>query len=161
MERLNETTYARRIREIQAGGRRMTGRYESCLRAKRLMDRQFDARVSLTQIARTATVSRYHFIRLFKHIYGMTPHQYLTFVRIARAKVVLGRTEPAARVSIREASRAVGFESVTSFTALFRKYTGTTPRAFQRATEREADRNPQGEINSVGVPLRQFYCRDC
>ncbi|HEX7902917.1 MAG TPA: helix-turn-helix domain-containing protein [Chitinophagaceae bacterium] len=66
-------------------------------------------------------------MRLFKNSYGQTPHQYLTEQRIRKAKQLLRSGMPATEVC-----RAVGFESISSFTRLFKKMTGTPPSIFQK-----------------------------
>lgn len=66
-------------------------------------------------------------MRLFKSMYGKTPHQYLTDVRINRAMELLIDGE-----TVKRAAYAVGFDSVSSFTGLFLRRVGQTPGAFQR-----------------------------
>ncbi|MCB0489714.1 MAG: helix-turn-helix transcriptional regulator, partial [Cyclobacteriaceae bacterium] len=64
-----------------------------------------------------------------------TPHQYLTQVRIDHAKLLLQQPTPISHVC-----SAVGFDSVTSFTGLFKKYTGQSPSEFQqRQLQRQTD----------------------
>jgi AraC-like DNA-binding protein len=64
---------------------------------------------------------------LFKSIYGKTPHQYLTHVRIEKAKIALQRSYPVTEVCFR-----VGFESLSSFTGLFKRHTGISPSSYQK-----------------------------
>ena len=97
------------------------------VQAKRFIDSHFATSIRLSDIAEAAFLSKFHFIRLFKQNYGQTPYQYLTMIRIAQAKRLL-RTEK----TIREVCFAVGFDSVSSFTALFKKITGVTPSAFRQ-----------------------------
>jgi len=74
-----------------------------------------------------ASFSRFHFMRIFKTTYGKTPHQYLTWVRIERAKLLL-KTD----MSVSNVCFSVGFESVSTFTTLFKKLVGKTPAYFQQ-----------------------------
>ena len=76
-------------------------------------------------MAGEACFSPFHFLRLFKNIYGRTPHQYLTYVRITHARKLLAAGKP-----VQDTCYAVGFESVSSFTSLFKKQTGHTPAAY-------------------------------
>ena len=100
--------------------------FRQIMQAKRFIDDNFADRINLDQIAGSGNFSKFHFIRRFKTIYGRTPHQYLIGVRIARARRLLK-----AQKSVTEVCFAVGFESVSSFTGLFKKMVGTTPSAFR------------------------------
>jgi AraC-like DNA-binding protein len=95
--------------------------------AKAFMVHRFDEDIGLEHIAAAGHCSPYHFIRLFNRYYGQTPHQYLRALRIGRAKVFLAQG-----FSIRSACYASGFSSSTSFSMLFKKLTGQTPREFQK-----------------------------
>src|SRR5215207_3449311 len=92
--------------------------YKRIVQAKLFMDKHFDESIDLDNISGEACFSKFHFIRLFKAIYGKTPHQYLTQVRINAAIRLLkgGR-------SVTETAYSVGFDSITSFTSLFKKHT--------------------------------------
>jgi AraC-like DNA-binding protein len=111
--------------------------YRRVVRAKLYIDENYRARVDLSNIADEACFSKFHFIRIFKAMYGKTPHQYLTHVRVHHAKLLLADGEPVARVCY-----TVGFHSVTSFTALFKRRTGLTPAAYQvEQLEKKAEIN--------------------
>jgi len=101
--------------------------YRRIVHAKLFIDRNFADRIDAGEIADEACYSKFHFIRTFKGIYGRTPHQYLTHVRVERAKEMLEQG-----VSVTEACFAVGFDSLGSFTGLFKRRTGLTPSEFQR-----------------------------
>jgi len=79
-------------------------------------------------IARRAGLSPYHFIRLFKAVFGATPHQYRSHARIERAKELLILSDQ----SVTEVCMIVGFSSVGSFSALFTRRVGVSPSAWQR-----------------------------
>lgn len=97
------------------------------MRGKAFMDRHFAEPVTLDAIANEACLSKFHFLRLFKTFYGVTPRQYLTSVRIKHAQALLR-----AQTSVTATCFAVGFNSVTSFTGLFKTMTGTTPTAYRK-----------------------------
>jgi AraC-like DNA-binding protein len=105
--------------------------YRQTVQAKRFIDKHFSKDINLDEIANTAFFSKFHFIRLFKSIYDQTPHQYLTSVRLRKAKKYLqaGKT-------IADTCTLVGFKSVTSFTGLFKRATGSTPGAFATSQRR-------------------------
>jgi len=110
--------------------------YRRLVQAKLFMDAHFDEPINLDAIADEAYFSKFHFIRIFKKIYQQTPHQYLTRVRLEKAKMLLQSS-----VQITEACYACGFESISSFTTLFKKTTGFTPSAYrQQQLDLKADR---------------------
>jgi AraC-like DNA-binding protein len=94
--------------------------------AKLFVDNNYWHNIDLNNIADEAFFSKFHFIRLFKKIFGKTPHQYITVVRIEKAKQLL-QTES----SISNVCYSVGFNSISSFTGLFKKLVGVTPSAWQ------------------------------
>jgi AraC-like DNA-binding protein len=108
--------------------------YKRIVQAKLFIDDHFGDNIDLNNIADEACFSKFHFIRLFKIIYGERPHQYLTKVRIENAKKLLQKG-----ISVTKACFTVGFDSVSSFTGLFRKYTNFSPSVYQRQyMERQA-----------------------
>ena len=101
--------------------------YRRIVQAKLFIDQNYAEQIDAGEIADEACYSKFHFIRTFKNIYGRTPHQYLTHVRIERAKVLLEQG-----VSVTESCFAVGFDSLSSFTSLFKRRAGVTPSDFQK-----------------------------
>jgi len=100
--------------------------YRRIVQAKLYIDRYYYQSINLDNIADEAFFSKFHFIRLFKSIYQTTPHQYLTAVRIKHAQLLLQDAKPVADVCY-----TVGFDSITSFSALFKKLIGQSPSVYQ------------------------------
>ncbi len=96
------------------------------IKAKAFIAEHYADNINVGDIAGEAFLSKFHFIRVFKNHYGVTPHQYLMRVRVQEAKKLLQTGMPVISVCF-----AVGFESIPSFTRLYKKATGTTPFAFQ------------------------------
>lgn len=101
--------------------------YKRIVQSKLFIDSNYARKIDLDNISDEAYFSKFHFIRLFKSIYGKTPYQYLTQVRIENAKYFLRRD-----YSVSDACFQVGFDSITSFTGLFKKHEGKTPSEYQR-----------------------------
>jgi AraC-like DNA-binding protein len=97
------------------------------VQAKLFIDRHYTENIDLAEIADEAYFSKFHFIRLFKSIYGKTPHQYLTSVRINKAILLLQKG-----TAVTDACFAVGFDSLSSFTGLFKRYTCLSPSAYRQ-----------------------------
>lgn len=101
--------------------------YRRIVLAKLFIDQHFSEPIDLSAIANEAYFSKFHFIRLFKKAYDKTPHQYLTWVRIEQAKLLLQ-----SKINIADACFSVGFEEVSSFTHLFKRITKLTPSVYQQ-----------------------------
>lgn len=101
--------------------------YRRIVLAKLYIDNNYQKNINLGDIADEALFSRYHFIRIFKEIYGKTPYQYLIHVRIEKAKLCLQDG-----VSVTETCFSVGFDSVGSFSGLFKRRTGLPPSVYQK-----------------------------
>ena len=99
--------------------------YRRIVQAKLFIDQFYAEKIDLDNISDEAYFSKFHFIRLFKSIYGKTPHQYLTNVRIEKAQQLLQKNK-----SVSEACFLVGFDSVSTFSGLFTKLVGKTPSKY-------------------------------
>lgn len=102
--------------------------YRRIVQAKRFIDQGYAEPIDLDEIAGEASFSKYHFLRLFAKAYGQTPKQYLQCVRIEAARRLLER-----HVSVSEACVQVGFESLTTFSGLFKRIIGLSPSDYQRS----------------------------
>jgi AraC-like DNA-binding protein len=81
------------------------------------------------ELALVAHLSEAHFGRRFRREVGVTPLQYLTRLRVARACELLDRT----RLNVEEVGRAAGFGDPFHFSRTFRKAVGMSPRAYRNA----------------------------
>lgn len=100
--------------------------YERIVAAKLFIDENYHQPINLDEISRQAFLSRFHFHRLFSRIYKKTPHQYLTLKRIDRAKQLLTEEK-----TVSEVCSEVGFESLGSFSVLFKKEIGFAPTYYR------------------------------
>jgi AraC-like DNA-binding protein len=86
-------------------------------------------RCSLAALAREAAMSPYYFLRVFRQVVGMTPHQYVLRMRMHRAAVRLRRSnEPVSTIAF-----DAGFNDLSTFNRRFRRIMGASPTAFRRA----------------------------
>jgi AraC-like DNA-binding protein len=99
--------------------------FRRLVQAKVFIDENFAEKLDLDNISDEACFSKYHFIRLFKQIYGYSPHQYLISVRIEHSKNMLKKDIP-----VSEVCYAVGFESLSSFSGLFKRRVGLSPSEY-------------------------------
>ena len=100
--------------------------------ARAYMDSHYDQPITLEHVSGEAGFSPYHFIRLFRSAYRQTPHQYLIQQRIEKAKQLLRSGD----LPVHEICYAVGFESLGSFSTLFRRNTGLSPASYRKVTRR-------------------------
>ena len=99
--------------------------YRRLVQAKLFIDAHYAEPIDLEAIADEAFFSKFHFIKQFKSIYRQTPHQYLISLRIEKARQLLK-----AGVPVSDVCYQVGFESLPSFSGLFKRMTGMTPSAY-------------------------------
>ncbi len=102
--------------------------YRRVHRARDFIYASLDKNITLDDMARAACLSPNHFLRSFKRAFHQTPHQYLTALRIEKAKALLTKTNR----SVTDICFAVGFDSLGSFSWLFRRRTGFSPEHYRK-----------------------------
>lgn len=96
-------------------------------RAVRWIEKNSDSALTLGELARMAGLSRYHFLRTFEQVTGVTPHQYLRRMRLREAAVRLA-TEPEKVLNI---AFDCGFGDVSNFNRAFRGEFGVSPKNYR------------------------------
>jgi len=92
----------------------------------------YDQSLSLEELAAVSCLSKFHFLRLFKIAFGKTPHQFISDVRICRARELLIHSP----LDVQEVARRVGFQNSSSFSRSFLQHTGMYPTLFKGKTPR-------------------------
>ncbi|GAA0891595.1 hypothetical protein GCM10009122_12740 [Fulvivirga kasyanovii] len=103
--------------------------YKRLSMAKAWVEQNHASAVTVEEMADIAMINPYHFIRIFKKTYGLTPHQYLIEVRIDKARLLLSERGR----SVSSVCHAVGFDSLSSFSRLFKARVGVSPRLYGEA----------------------------
>jgi transcriptional regulator GlxA family with amidase domain len=98
-------------------------------RARDLIRDFADGPVSLDECAEEAGLSPWHLLRAFRAAFGETPKEFHTRLRLDRAKRLLTTTSR----SVTEVCFDVGFQSLGTFSTLFRKRIGYSPNEYRRA----------------------------
>lgn len=98
------------------------------VRAKRFIAEHQDEAISLGAVARAVNTSSFYFCKLFKKATGLNFTEYVSRVRIEKAKALL--LNPNARIS--EVAYEVGFQSLTHFNRVFRRIVGQSPTDYRR-----------------------------
>jgi AraC-like DNA-binding protein len=81
----------------------------------------------LSDLARTAGLSPYHFLRVFKGVTGVTPHQWLLRARLREAAHRLATS----RAPVTEIALEVGFDDLSNFIRTFRAEYGVPPSRYR------------------------------
>jgi len=98
-------------------------------RVLRYIEERADQPLDLAELAAQAFMSKYHFLRTFRRIVGVTPYHFLLDLRMRRAAVKLCTTAtPIASVAFE-----AGFGDLSTFNGHFRDVFGASPSAFRRA----------------------------
>lgn len=101
--------------------------YRRLHRAKDYLDANLTSPVMLSEVATVAWLSPHHFLRQFQQLFGESPRQYQTRRRMEKACDLLKRTDQ----PVTEICFSLGFESLGSFSWLFRKLHGAPPSRFR------------------------------
>lgn len=99
------------------------------LRAKDLADVRYFEPLEVEDLARAAGLSKAHFSREFRRVFGESPYVYLLTRRLERAAALLRNTD----YSVAEICLEVGLQGVGSFTTSFKRMYGVTPTAYRAA----------------------------
>jgi AraC-like DNA-binding protein len=131
-------SFAARVAELVSG--RPTTRPRAGARDRRRaveaalwIDEHSDEPLDLESTAREASLSPFHFLRLFSGVLGVTPHQYLVRSRLRHAARLLADHDRA----ITEVALDVGFGDLSNFVRTFHRAAGLSPRAFRQAARGE------------------------
>jgi len=97
--------------------------------AKDYMYSNYNKNIALEDLGRHACLSVNHLLRTFKQAFNSSPHQFLTQLRLQRAKLLLKST----LYPINEIVCIVGFECPSSFIRLFKSRYKTTPLNYRES----------------------------
>ena len=97
----------------------------------RYIKSHLDKDLKVKVLAAMAGLSPSHFSRMFKRSVGVTPHQYILSQRINLARSLLNNPQ----ISLSEISFRCGFYDQSHFILQFRRFTGTTPKAYRESNE--------------------------
>jgi len=125
------------LRAITFRDSRGSARYGSVIRKAQafIQEKYSDSNLTLHDVASHVALSNNHFCTVFSQEVGETFTEYLTGVRISRAKELLSTT--AMRTG--DVAYAVGYNDPHYFSYLFKKNTGLSPRDYRK------DERPNGK----------------
>lgn len=91
----------------------------------------YQKKIQISDIADFIGISRNYLSICFKNEMGITPHAYLTQLRIEKTKNLLKNTN----LSIQTISSLVGYDDPLAFSKIFKKQTGVSPKTFRRSKD--------------------------
>lgn len=100
--------------------------HPAVLLAKKMMEDMYYEEISLTELAAESRLSPFHLIRVFKAETGLTPHRYLSQVRVRRAEQLIRGGS-----GLADAAYGVGFADQSHLNRQFKGITGVTPGAYR------------------------------
>ena len=118
--------------------------YRRLVDAKLYIDNHYLDNINAEAIAANACFSKYHFIRLFRSSYKITPHQYLTLCRIKKAKELLK-----AGMSVSDTCSVLNFSSLSSFNKLFKRHVKIIPSTYVSNYRRLTQSVQQHPLNHI------------
>jgi AraC-like DNA-binding protein len=119
--------YQQEINRISKICYKNEGQIKTVIRTKRFIENNFEKELNLDLLSEIQFTSKFHLLRLFKKYYGVTPMHYLIDRRIEKSKEHLTNG-----MAVTETCFAVGFESPSSFSTLFKNKIGIAPVEFQK-----------------------------
>jgi len=128
------------------------------LRAKDLADARYFDPLDVDDLAAAAGLSRAHFSREFRRVFGESPHSYLLTRRLERAAALLRSTDR----SVADICFSVGLQSLGSFTTSFTRTYGVSPAAYRARFPPAADYAlvPACVLRFYGRPQRRTFRED-
>lgn len=107
--------------------------YAPVNRALEFIHNHYNEQISIESVATYVNLSKYHFIRIFKHVTGVTPYAYLLGYRITMAKHKLWETD----LSVEEISHLCGFLDAANFIRHFKSHTGLSPLKYRNESKKQ------------------------
>lgn len=110
-----------------------------------IRERYFEP-LTLDELASAAMVSKFHFVRVFRRVTGVTPGRFLSAVRLQEAKSLLLATT----LNVSDISAQVGYSSTGSFSQRVSASVGCSPTQYRQCHRGEAEW-PSAECSTTGA----------
>ena len=108
------------------------GAIDRVTRAVRTIEGDLEGTLTLDRLADESRLSRFHFLRTFERLTGLTPHRYILRARLRHAAMRLECDEE----RVLDIALDSGFGDVSNFNRAFRAEFGISPRAYRRQATR-------------------------
>ena len=91
--------------------------------------------ITLQDLSKRIFLSKSRMLHLFKNFFAISPMQYLTFIRLGKAKNLLTETQK----NITEIANLVGYNNSAYFSEVFIRYTSVTPSVYRKITTKDLE----------------------
>ena len=105
-----------------------TEKYKKISEIAKYINENYHEGISLADIADDFYISKCYLSRIFREITGFTVNEYINITRIKRAQQLLEQSQ----YNITEIADIVGYESITYFEKVFKKYLETSPLKYRK-----------------------------
>jgi AraC family transcriptional regulator len=97
-------------------------------KGKLFIDHMYSDQICIEEVARESHISLFHFFRLFKEIYNISPYQYIKHKRMQKAGDILSKED----IMVSELAGLVGYNDLFSFSKAFKQYHGCSPSQYRK-----------------------------
>lgn len=129
MVQTNKTFYEQELERLASLQPLQPYQYVLARQSRAFMNHYYPEKIELDKIAASACMSRFHYIRIFQQVYGLTPRAYLKDLRIRMAKQLLDNNTP-----VKDTCYHVGYDSIPTFSAAFKQGVGMSPAQYKKLT---------------------------
>lgn len=84
--------------------------------------------INLDTLAQISCLSKYHFLRSFKQVFGLAPHQFIKQIRFKQAVFLLENSS----ATLQEIAETIGLENASSLSRMFFKTSGIYPSTYRK-----------------------------
>src|SRR5438034_10500367 len=118
---------ANQIRQLSSRGRERAEPVE-IWKARKFIHEHSDDELSLTKVAKFSNISGNHLSEKFKEVTGINFVDYISRIRVGKAHDLLENSN----LRISEIAFAVGFQSLSQFNRVFKRFTRKSPTQFRK-----------------------------
>lgn len=116
------------IKEVQKKFSKSLENIESTKKIIEYINKNYANEIPISDLAKIANLSKYHFIRTFGAITGVSPIKYINMVRIDEAANLLKSADS----NITEIANKCGYDNISYFIKTFKNYKGETPYSYRK-----------------------------
>lgn len=114
-----------------------TEKYKKISEIAEYINEYYHSDISLSDISKYFYISKCYLSRIFKEITGFTVNEYINIIRVKKAQQLLEHSDH----NITEIAEQVGYDSITYFEKIFKKYLEISPLKYRKKFTRKAKKS--------------------